>query len=156
MFKKLCSLRATVVQGAVYFLMCEVIYKASASTAWQRMQRRVSSCITQRSVQVNCWRSALKVCCILHIISKHCILTSFTCIYCRCKFFIVDTSILLHTSLHTIMCLQSLCIFTYASSFCLFSVQCVRRSALGEKYYYIMTHNSILLLLLLLPMYRYC
>jgi len=58
MFKKLCSLRATVVQGAVYFLMFgAAIYEAAVSTAWQRMQRRVSSCITQRSVQANCWQS---------------------------------------------------------------------------------------------------
>jgi len=53
MFKKLCCLRARVAQGAVYFLMSEVaIYDAAVSTAWQRMQSRVSSCITQRSVQV--------------------------------------------------------------------------------------------------------
>jgi hypothetical protein len=95
MFKKLRFLRATVVQGAAYFLVSEVaICKASVSTAWKRMQRRVS-CRTQRSLQVNFWRSTSKVCCTLHIIAKHCILTSFTCIYYKCKFVIVDTSQLL-------------------------------------------------------------
>jgi hypothetical protein len=147
MFKKLCFLRATLVQGTVYFLVFKVaISKARSSIVWQRIKtkrRRGEFASYLFTPYFERLLSQITVTCA--------IFESVTCTWCRiqiCRCFYTRglmpwRCMLLYISIPCVL----LCVH---HNFLHSLGQCVRRFALSEEYYFIMAHNSVNLLLLLI------